>query len=188
MVSQNPDEGCNEISKDETLNNKAETLNKFMYFRSEIKHEFDLISGRLNAFLSSQSFLILAYAAAMNNTHPKSIILFPLVFPIVTSIIGIILAYQAYVGIEGADKTVELWNGKINKLIACNSWLLSEYDSGRKVQGITQENGQTVTTVKDEIHRKSLSFARWSPPIFAIAWVCLFFLAIYLYCSTAFPK
>ncbi len=68
-------------------------LDRLKYYRSEIRHEFDLISARLSSYLTAQSFLVLAYAAAMNNTNPKSQDLFPLAFSSLISVIAIL--YQS---------------------------------------------------------------------------------------------
>jgi hypothetical protein len=154
----------------------TEILNIFLYFRKEVQHEFDLISGRLNAFLSAQSFLILAYAAAMNNTHPKNGVLFPLLFPMIIAIIGVGLSFQAHSGISGADETVNLWNQKIYKLIEKYPWL-KQYESGRREQNNTTINGKVI----DSTHEKSLLFARNSPWIFGIAWFFFAALAIILH-------
>lgn len=147
-------------------NDRHETVNKFMHYRDEIKHEFDLITGRLNAYLSAQSFLVLAYAAAMNTTNGKSQKHFPLIFSFLLVVIGILLSAQAIAGISAADDTVKHWNAKIRAPIIQNPWL-DEYQSGRMHTNKRTKDGKDI----DVAHEKGLYFPRYSPWIFGSAWI-----------------
>ena len=151
-------------------------LDKFRFYREEIKHEFDLITGRLNAYLSAQSFLVLAYAAAMNNTNPKSQQHFPLVFVTLLAIIGLLLSLQAMAGIRAADKTIDHWNDKINKLVNTHKWLGLEYQSGRLQERSKTVNGRII----DPFHAGGLSLPRYSPWIFGVTWLMLWALTFKL--------
>jgi hypothetical protein len=151
-------------------------LEKFRFYRDEIKHEFDLITGRLNAYLSAQSFLVLAYAAAMNNTNPKSQQHFPLTFVTLLTIIGLALSLQAIAGIRAADKTIDHWNIKIDKLVKRHKWLGEEYQSGR-----LQENSKNIDErTIDPFHAGGLSLPRYSPWIFGVTWLLLWALTFKL--------
>lgn len=150
-------------------------LERFKLYRDEIKHEFDLITGRLNAYLSAQSFLILAYAAAMNTTNNKSLQKFPLIFSSILAVVGIILSLQAIRGIAAADYTVRKWNLRIRNLRRDYNWL-RDYQSGREEDNVLIRNGIEV----DPTHEKGLNFPRFSPYLFILTWVLLLILAVYL--------
>jgi len=151
-------------------------LDKFRFYREEIKHEFDLITGRLNAYLSTQSFLVLAYAAAMNNTNPKSQHYFPLVFSTLLAIIGVLLSLQAIAGISAADKTIDHWNIKIGELVRSHQWLGDEYQSGRLRAKSMVVNEKVI----DPFHAGGLSLPRYSPWIFGFTWILFWALAFKL--------
>jgi hypothetical protein len=56
-------------------------LEKLGFYRAEIKHEFNLLSNRVNAYITSQSFLVVGFALAMGNLNPQWGSLFRLIFP-----------------------------------------------------------------------------------------------------------
>jgi hypothetical protein len=151
-----------------------EPLDKFRFYREEIKHEFDLITGRLNAYLSAQSFLVLAYAAAMNITNQKSLEHFPFNFATLLTVIGVALSLQALAGIRAADKTIDHWNIKIEKLVELHQWLGDEYQSG-----VLQKTSRIVSGRRiDPFHAGGLALPRYSPWIFGLTWIVLWLEAL----------
>ncbi len=150
-------------------------LDKFRFYREEIKHEFDLITGRLNAYLSAQSFLVLAYAASMNITNLKSQEHFPFWFSTLLAVIGVALSLQAQAGIRAADKTIDFWNIKIDKLVTCNQWIGDEYQSGRYQESSRIVRGRRI----DPFHTPGLSLPRYSPWIFGGSWILLWGLTFF---------
>jgi hypothetical protein len=146
-------------------------LEKLKFIRGEMKHEFSLLAGRVNAYLTCQSFLVVAYALSMGNVNPEWGALFRLIFPAALSCIGIATSIHAYFGIRGASYTIELWRNKLERLVASGD--MEDYHVRRP---IIEDRHRAV----DMIHRQSLLFAEWSPWVFAFSW-CLFgLLALFL--------
>jgi hypothetical protein len=46
-------------------------LRRLDFYRAEVRHEFNLLSSRLNAYITSQSFLVIAFALSMSNMNPR---------------------------------------------------------------------------------------------------------------------
>lgn len=185
------------------LGHKLDLLN---YYRREDTQEWTLLTNRVNSYITSQSFLITAFAASMANPDLR----FRLCFPVILSAIGMIASVRAYPGIEGACKIIQLWHDKKSKLLEDPS--LSDFCDGRaegvpstpyhrlvahltsrsrigkrghygKTSAVScetdsnQGDGQPV----DEIHITSLYFAQVAPKLFGGAWVVLLALALVLH-------
>jgi hypothetical protein len=151
----------------------ASDLDKLKFYREEIKAEFALLSNRVSAHISSQSFLIIAYASAMGNQHPRWGEEFRLLFSIALVILGITTSLQAWLGIRAASDTIALWRSKQNDLLEHNP-ALEDYRVQRPV--VTRRNGKLV----DITHERSLVFSRWTPLTFTIAWLAFGSLSVAL--------
>ena len=138
-------------------------LEKLKFYRSETQHEFNLLSNRVGAYITSQSFLVIAYATSLGNTNPRWGSLFRLVFPIALAIVGLTTSLLVWPGIQGACTTIELWREKLERLYARDP-RLDDYRVARPLG--TSRQGKSI----DTIHVRSLLFARWAPAVFAAAW------------------
>lgn len=141
-------------------------LELLKFYRAEIKQEYDLLSSRVNSYVTSQSFLCIAFASSMNNLNPFWGRLFTFIFPTVLAGLGIATSIQAYRGITAAFRTIELWHIKQNKLFEGDS-ALDNYHLVRL------SSASDPAHPVDIIYVRGLAFAKWSPRIFIIAW-CLF--------------
>ena len=139
-------------------------LAKLEFYRSEINHEFGLLSGRVSAYLSSQSFLIIAFVSAMGNANARWGSLFTLIVPCALAVLGLALSLRAHDAIEAAVETIALWHVKQNRLFEGDA-LMDDYRVQRPAI-----KGEPV----DAVHRRSLAFSRMVPRIFLLAW-CVFF-------------
>jgi hypothetical protein len=146
-------------------------LERLKFIRAEIRHEFSLLSSRVGAYLTCQSFLVIAFALSMGNTNPEWGGLFRLIFPPALSLLGIATSMQAHLGIRGASYTIALWHEKQNRLVEDPG--MEDYHVRRPPIGY--KNGAI-----DKVHRQSLLFAEWSPWIFAFAWLSFGVLALFL--------
>jgi len=149
-----------------THDDEARILESFRVCRSELQHEYDILSSRLTSFITSQAFLVSAYAISMGNMTPTGP-QFRLVFPLILSIVAILLSLRAHPGIVGACNIISRWHERQGELFAKGAGL-SDYFVLRK------------DDVK-EIHERNLWFAQTSPWIFGIAWLLMALLAIYLH-------
>ena len=69
----------------EVFDSPKERLN---FYRSEIHFESTLLASRTSGYLSSQSFLMIAFASSMANTNPDWGSLFRLVVPSILALLG----------------------------------------------------------------------------------------------------
>ena len=149
-------------------------LKKLSFYRSEIKHEFTLLSSRMNAYVTSQSFLMIAFASAMNNTNPHWGKMFTLVFPVGLALLGMVTSLRAYQGIVAAVHTIASWHGKQNQLFE-NDLAMDDYRVQRS-RPIFEPDSSV-----DAVHQSSLTFAQFTPRVFLIAWCLFSALAVFLH-------
>jgi hypothetical protein len=145
---------------EEQLPMSVERLN---FYRAEIKHELNLLSGRVSAYITSQSFLVTAFALSIGGTKRPSTPFLELAFPVTLAALGIIAALQARPGIMDACEVVRRWLEKERELHAQEPQLES-YRIERPVA--VNRRGQSM----DVMHERSLAIAMWSPRTFLIAW------------------
>jgi hypothetical protein len=81
-------------------------LELLRFYRSEIKYQSNLLSSRLSSLLTSQSFLLIAYASAMSGLIGHWQDPFTLVFPPVLAVLGLVLSLQAWPGIRAGYAVV----------------------------------------------------------------------------------
>ena len=96
-------------------------------YRSEIRFESELLSNRLNSFMSSQSFLLIAYASAMSAAHGRWQHPFTLALPPALAVLGLVLALYARPGIRAAYAEIRLWQEQERELLAREPRCLSTY-------------------------------------------------------------
>ncbi len=150
------------------LQRHIELLN---FYRSEIKFESGLIAERVSALLSSQAFLVIAYAGSVSNAtlRPKQGVL--LLLPIMLTLLGLVLSVLAWPGIEAAHAVIDRWSARERTLhtrvAALSLFRLDSDDAARR-----------------ELARRSYQgslFSRRAPFVFIIAWCCFGVLAVRLY-------
>jgi len=91
-------------------------LEKLNHYRSENIHEWALLSNRVSAYITSQSFLVTAYAISMGNLDPH----FRWFFPPTLCLVGLLSSIRAYPGIEGATIIISQWRRKQDRLFLLN--------------------------------------------------------------------
>ena len=90
------------------------------------------------------------------------------------ALLGIVNCVQAWLGIRAASDTIALWRLKQNELLAHNP-ALEDYHVERPL--LTRRSGRIV----DITHERSLTFARWSPLTFIVAWAVFAAVAVMLH-------
>lgn len=170
-------------------------MEKLQYYRQENRHEWNLLSNRVSSYITSQSFLVTAYAVSMGNQNPKWGNWFTLIFSLIVSIIGVATSLRARPGINGAVKILKLWHKKQDRLFfqnpdeaerdrKCASEDLSmiDFNDGRPmiIPKHSKEEANKVESI-DEIHNTSLQFATAAPWLFGISWLCFAALTIGLH-------
>jgi hypothetical protein len=148
-------------------------LEKLRFYRAEIQHEFNLLSNRVNAYITSQSFLVVGFALAMGNLNPHWGSLFRLIFPPALALLGIATSIQAWPGIRGACDSISLWREKQQRLFEHDP-SMDDYRIERPI--VQSSQGRSM----DIIHERSLWFAKCCPWIFATGWSVFGLLALVL--------
>ena len=138
------------------------------FYRSEIKYQSDLLSSRLSSLLTSQSFLLIAYASAMSGLigHWKDP--FTLVFPPVLAVLGLVLSLQAWPGIRAGYAVIGLWYQKERQLLTGDNDL-NEFD----YLPAPDETGDEPDEWLHKRSREGALFTRQAPLMFTLAW-CYF--------------
>lgn len=162
-------------------------LEKLKYYRGESQHEFTLLLTRLSTYMTSQSFLFIAYPTAMGTVISDDR-RFSLLFPLVLCTLGFLLSIHAHPGIKGAIERIDMWRDRERQLFA-----VRQDAKGGEVTGvdpdladfrseptsIASEGNRKQTT--DKVYVRSLRFAEVTPFVFGTSWVLLGVLTVYLH-------
>ena len=148
----------------ELFDSPKERLN---FYRAEIHFESTLLASRTSGYLSSQSFLIIAFASSMANTNPEWGALFRLVVPAVLAILGLITSLHAIPGIHASYDIIERWHHKQGELLQTEGQvgLLPNRDSALFGEGNSPAGG--------ERYKRTLMFSLRTPIIFGSVWALL---------------
>ena len=143
------------------------------FYRREIHSEADNLSARTNAYLTAQSFLVIAYASSMANTNAEWGPIFTLVVPPMLALFGILSSINAWPGILAACDIIDHWHRKQTDLLNCEPATGPVYDDAPLFSSWESTyRGQS----------KALMFSKRTPWLFSGFWVFLgiFALAIQL--------
>lgn len=140
---------------------------RLTFYRSEIHFESTLLASRTSGYLSSQSFLIIAFASSMANTNPDWGSLFRLVVPTVLALLGLVTSLHAIPGIRASYNVIERWHHKQSELLQLEgtAGLLPNNDSALFGEGNTPAGG--------ERYKRTLMFSLRTPVIFGSVWAVL---------------
>ena len=135
-------------------------LDLLNFYRGEIKHEFGLLSMRLNLLITCQSFLVVPFAILNNVTNFKLVA--------VPQILVILLgAYTSWL----TQKPLSL----TQKLI--REWLLKQRLLLKKIDSFEYKNSRDLLenvdkdTIYDREHEQSIRFSKQAPYVFLLFWV-----------------
>ena len=139
---------------------KPSDLDKLIYYRDEVKHEFNLLAMRSNILVTCQSFLVVPWGI-INTTANFRRVLVP---SYMIAALGIFVALVLLEPINAAHRTIGKWLVKQRALFR---------DSRAIVDlGIDRDTipGADEDAAKDRDHVKSLAFTRYSPWAFFLFW------------------
>lgn len=157
---------------DETL--RSENIERLKAFRTEIRFESEMLSGRLGAYLSSQSFLIIAYASSMNAGWAQPG-LFVLLVPFPMALLGIVLSLDALRSIRSSYAVIQRWHERQNALLEQHGYLTSYWPTQHR----SDEPPHDPTLGRR--FREGTLFAIRSPWIFGVTWVYLAGVSLWLF-------
>lgn len=144
------------------------------FYRREIQYETSLLANRTNAYLSAQSFLVIAYASSMANANTQWGDLFTLVVPALLALLGIVSSLHAWPGIKASADIIGHWHFKQDHLLRSEPKFGHAYDDSPLF--CEQESN------KDSYY-KSLLFSLRSPWLFAVFWGVLGAFSLWLQLS-----
>jgi hypothetical protein len=140
------------------------------FYRREIQYETTILSNRTNAYLSAQSFLVIAFASSMANINPEWGKLFTLVVPPFLTLLGLISSMHAWPGIRSAYEIIDHWHFKQSQLLHSSPAMGLAYDDSPLFsEHESSEKG----------YRKSLMFSMRTPWLFSGFWFLLGAFSIY---------
>lgn len=148
------------------------------FYRREIQYETSLLSNRTNAYLTAQSFLVIAFASSMANLNPEWGELFTLVVPTLMAILGILSSLHAWPGFRASWVIIDHWHFKQSHLLRSDQVMGKVYDDFPLFN--EKESSQKG-------YRKSLMFSMRTPWLFVIFWVVLASFCIYVQLANASP-
>ncbi|MGE5445145.1 MAG: hypothetical protein ACM3SR_11185 [Ignavibacteriales bacterium] len=121
--------------------------------RDEIRSEFGLIANRLSWYVTSQSFLVTAFAISrgigFNWYSWFSTVLLPA--------LGLISSALIFPSIVGASKTINLWHQRYKRFLEQNPKFQQAFELNRP----------------SWIHTLSLLFPTLIPPLFGLFWIVI---------------
>jgi len=141
------------------------------FYRSEIRFESEVVNGRLQELLGSQSFLVIAYATAMTGSTTRWGDRMVLLVPPLFSLLGFMLALMALPGIRAGYAAIGKWEEKQRALHHRYPHLI-EF---------------TLAASDDEIRdmmrrgQRGALFAHQAPFVFLTAWTVFCLIPFYLY-------
>jgi hypothetical protein len=161
---------------------RDESADLLARYRSEIRFESELLSGRLNSFMSSQSFLLIAYASAMGAAHGDWHHPFTLALPPALALLGLVLGLYARPGIAAAHAEIRLWQEQEQEReLVAREPRLSRHLGPSIPGGSATETGVEAGPEMDVRFRQGSIFALRAPAIFVLAWACFVVLPFVFY-------
>ena len=141
------------------------------FYRREIQYETSLLSNRTNAYLTAQSFLVIAFASSMANLNPEWGKLFTLVVPCLMALLGIVSSLNAWPGIRAAYLIIDHWHFKQSNLLHSKPAMGLAYDESPLFNELESSHKGFC---------KSLLFSMRAPWLFMVFWVLLAAYAFYI--------
>ena len=141
------------------------------FYRKEIQYETSILSNRTNAYLSAQSFLVIAYCSSMGNLNPEWGKLFTLVVPPLLALLGLVSSMHAWPGIRAAYEIIDHWHFKQSQLLRSEPAMGLAYDDSPLFsERESSEKGYCT----------SLMFSLRTPWLFSAFWTVLGGFSVYV--------
>lgn len=150
----------------------VDDVRRFAFIREETRFEIGLLHDRINALISAEAFLTIAFTMAISNSNARWGTMLSTVVPPVLSLVGLVLAALAWPGVDASFKIVNEWTARQrqfmqeNPVITDLMWRLDVLGKGN--------------LRADPDTRKTMLFARAVPAVFGIAWAILTIIALVL--------
>ena len=162
MNGENANDTTNNRSLAEAQNVKGSaSTSELDHIRQEIRAEINLLNSRLNALISSQSFLVIAYGTSLSAGYGNWNGLFTITLPPLFAVLGLLLVLEARPGIGAAHEAIGHWRRREDRLIEnwpeLKSFTLATDEQSRRRMELRQHAGGL--------------FSVRAPLIFTVAWL-----------------
>lgn len=153
-----------------------DSLKKLELYRGEIHFESQMLSSSLSAYLSCQSFLMIAFGSsvAVGWSEPG---VFTLLIPFPLTLLGIVLSLAAWLSIRTTFGVIDQWHGRQNELLENYQELAPYWPTQR------EENESMRDPTLSRRFYEGSRFTQQSPWIFGIMWVYLLLVTLWLFLS-----
>lgn len=135
-------------------------------YRREMDREADLLQSRLNTLLSSQSFLVIAYATSMSSANGRWTQSFALLMPPFLAALGFILALAARNDIVATQESARHWQERLAAVLERDTASEPAMSEGSRKSVSARKAGEL--------------FASRAPLIMLFAWAWFFSVPLYL--------
>lgn len=139
----------------------AEHTRWIAHIREEMRFEIAALEGRINALISAEAFLTIAFTMALGNRDAGWNASFGLVAPML-SLIGFVLAALCWPGVHSGVGIINEWNAMLMAALeeapepTRRMWRPSVFGKGARRSQMA--------------HRRGMVFARAVPIVFMAAW------------------
>lgn len=135
-----------------------------------------MLSSSLSAYLSCQSFLMIAFGSsvAVGRSEPG---IFTLLIPFPLTPLGIVLSPDAWLSIRTAISVIDQWHGRQNELLENYRELAPYWPTHH------EENESMLDATLSQRFCEGSRFTKQSPWIFEMMWVYLLLVALWLFLS-----
>jgi hypothetical protein len=138
-------------------------LEKLLFYRDEIKHEFSLLAMRSTILVTCQSFLVVPFAILHAAPNFRSM----LVPTYIIAALGIYVALMLRRPLNAAHRTIDKWLIKHRSLMKSSEALKDLVIDRDMIPGVDSD------IRKDRDHIMSLAFSRHGPWAFVLFWCAL---------------
>ena len=132
--------------------------------RDEMRFEVGILHDRINALVSAEAFLTIAFTMSLAYAGGGPSSRFFAVAPLLAAV-GFLLAVLAWPGVNRGVAIVAEWN-----LLLIAALKEARVDPGFVWRPSVDVAGDARTQTH---HRNGMLFARFVPPVFALAWIVL---------------
>lgn len=139
------------------------------FMRDEIRFELGLLHERVNALVTAEAFLTIAYTAAMSNSTPWGAAFSELVGPILSGL-GLVLAVLVWPAVNRTIKIILAWSARRTALLGRHPEL--------RVQHWKPDAHGSAERRASSDNWRSMLFFRAVPGLFVLVWAALTVVAV----------
>lgn len=139
--------------------------------RDEIQFENGMLASRLSAYLTSQSFLVIAFAGSAGAGWTKPGV-FLLLVPLPLALLGLMLSFDALRMMQSSFRVIARWHAR-------QFHILSQRPPGTE---LWWSDGDEMAPSSGKANfRLSSRFSQHTPWLFGVCWIYLACVTIYLH-------